>query len=212
MTGRSRCDHCQIPLRVGDLIPVVSFLLQRGKCRHCKGTIPPDHLVIELAAGAIGGVAIAASPDLAGWGGAIFGWLLLALAALDLRHFWLPDQLTGALAATGLLGGMIGGEPDLAARLWGGVAGFVGLYVISVAYRIVRHRDGMGGGDPKLLGAIGLWLGWQALPFVVLSASLIGLIFAACQMLRGRTMRATDQVPLGALMAIAAFPVWVMQT
>ena len=95
----------------------------------------------------------------------MFGWLLLALAALDVAEFWLPDALTGALALAGLASIAVA-PPDWPDRLIGGVAGFASLWLIGFAYRRLRGREGLGGGDPKLLGAIGLWVGWAMLPFV----------------------------------------------
>lgn len=96
-------------------------------------------------------------------------------------------------------------------RAIGAVAGFGGLALIALAYRWLRKRDGLGGGDPKLLGAIGAMLGWQALPFVLLGASSVGLLYVAIRIGSGHKVDATDRIPLGALMALAAFPVWIVQ-
>ena len=140
-----------------------------------------------------------------------FGSLLVAIAALDFRHFWLPDRLTAALAVAGLAGGVAGLDPPLTDRLIGGVAGFAVLTVFAALYRWVRNRDGLGGGDPKLLGAIGVWLGWQALPLVIVGASMIGIGWTIWRMLTGHQVRGTDRLALGGLMAAAAFPVWLGQ-
>ena len=91
-----------------------------------------------------------------------------------------------------------------------GVAGFGALWAIAFAYRHFRGREGLGGGDPKLLGAIGLWLGWRMLPPVLLAASLLGLAVVLIRMLRGHTVRASDAVPLGVLLAAAAYPAWLL--
>ncbi len=151
------------------------------------------------------------APGQAGFTGALFGWLLIALAALDLKHFWLPDRLTGALALVGIASGLTGLAPSLLDRAIGAIAGFATLAVIATAYRWLRNREGLGGGDPKLLGAIGGMLGWQALPFVVLGASGVGLLFIGLQWANGRKVQATDRLPLGALMALTAFPLWMLQ-
>ena len=134
----------------------------------------------------------------------------MALAALDVAHLWLPDRLTGTLAFAGLTGSAMGLSPDLTNRLIGGAAGFGALTLIATAYRHGRGRDGMGAGDPKLLGAIGLWLGWQNLPLVVLGGSALGLVVIAVMRLRGETVSADLAVPFGALIATAAFPVWLI--
>ncbi|WP_159643081.1 prepilin peptidase [Sphingorhabdus sp. 109] len=211
VAGRSACDHCGHELRARELVPVLSFCLQAGKCRRCGTVIAPDHLAIELAAALIAGLALYASPGPDGVAGALFGWFLLTLAALDAKHHWLPDGLTGALALTGLATGLLSIPPSLVDRLIGGVAGFASLAIIAIIYKGIRKRDGLGGGDPKMLGAIGCWLGWQMLPLVLLGASLVGLLVAISWRLRGRTVDAGTTMPLGSLMAIAAFPLWLVQ-
>ncbi len=210
--GRSYCDRCGHQLRLGELVPVASFLMQRGKCRQCGARINRDHIAIELAAGLIGGFALLAVPGFGGVAGALFGWLLLTLAALDVKHHWLPDRLTLILAVSGLAAGLLVTPPELIDRLIGGATGFVALAVIAAAYKIVRKRDGLGAGDPKMFGAIGCWLGWQALPLVILGASLVGLLVALSWRFRGKAVSAESMLPLGSLMAVAAFPLWLLQT
>ena len=205
--GRSKCDACGDELSAWELVPVLSYAVLLGKCASCRATIKPSHVFIELIAGAIGVGAGMAAPGLEGVAGAIFGWLLLTLAALDWAAFWLPDELTGALAATGIVAGLFI-DPDMLERLTGGLLGFVGLWLVAAGYRVLRGRDGLGGGDPKLFGGIGLWLGWQALPFVLLFASLAGLAGVLVLKLRGRAMGMQDRVPLGVALAASAWSVW----
>lgn len=204
-TGRSACDGCGATLRVHELVPIVSAVIQRGRCRRCGAMIDPLHWRIEGLGLAIGLFAgwVAGWPGITG---AVFGWLLLALGALDVRAFWLPDRLTGPLAVLGLVAGL----PALPDRIIGGVAGFGALWIIALAYRRLRGREGLGGGDPKLLGAIGLWLGWRMLPPVLLAASLLGLAVVLIGMLRGHRVQGSDAVPLGVLLAAAAYPAWLL--
>jgi leader peptidase (prepilin peptidase)/N-methyltransferase len=209
MHGRSACDACGRTLGAGELVPLLSFVVQRGRCRGCGAAIDLRHWGIELAGVAIGVAAGIVSPDSGGIAGALFGWLLLALAALDLAAFWLPDRLTGLLALVGLGAGVAGLEPPLADRLIGGIAGYASLAAIAWGYRALRHRDGMGGGDPKLFGAIGLWLGWRMLPAVLVIASLIGLGVALFARASGREMTRDTALPFGALLAVAAYPAWM---
>ncbi len=209
LKGRSHCDACDAALEPRDLVPLASAALSHGKCRHCAAPIDPRHWQIELAALGIGAIAGLVVPGPAGLAGAIFGWLLLALAALDIAEFWLPDRLTLTLALAGLVAGVAGVEPPLAYRLIGGGVGFAALWLVGFAYRHLRGREGLGGGDPKLFGAIGLWLGWRMLPPVLLLAALTGLAFALVGMVRGRTTRLDDRMPFGALLAIAAYPAWL---
>jgi leader peptidase (prepilin peptidase) / N-methyltransferase len=210
LVGRSACDGCGQNLSLRDLLPVVSWALARGKCRTCDESINWRHPAIEGTGALIGAAALWLQPDLDGIAGALFGWQLLALAALDAEHFWLPDRLTGVLAISGLAFGIAGIGVDLPSRLISGVVGFAALFAISWTYRRLRGRPGMGGGDPKLLGAIGCWIGWSSLPYVVLGASVTGLALALVMAMRGQDVAATTRLPLGALMAVAAFPILIL--
>lgn len=208
-TGRSACDGCGRALGIVDLVPLVGALLARGRCRTCGSAIDPRHWRIELGCGVAGALAGWCAPGWAGAGGALFGWLLIALAALDVAELWLPDALVLPLALAGLATGLAGAEPATADRLIGGIAGFGILWAIGRGYRRWRGREGLGGGDPKLLGAIGLWLGWRLLPWVLVGASVAGLLGVAILAARGRRMRPDTAVPFGALMAAAAYPIWL---
>lgn len=206
--GRSACDACGATLRAAELVPVLSFLVQRGRCRHCRARIAASHWGTEVAGLAIGLAAGLIAPGWAGAAGAIFGWLLLTLAALDLAAFWLPNALNAALAAAGLIAGATGLAPPLLDRLIGGGAGYAVLWLVARGYKAARGRQGLGGGDPKLFGAIGCWLGWQDLPMVLLSASLIGLAAVLGMMSVGRRVRATDRLPFGVMLAAGAWAIW----
>lgn len=160
---------------------------------------------------AVGLSAALVAPGWQGAAGAVFGWLLLALAAVDWRAFWLPDRLTALLALAGLATGLTGWlPPPLASRLIGGVTGFVVLEAVRIGYRWWRGREGLGGGDPKLFGAIGLWLGWQALAPTLLVASGMGMGFVLGWRLSGRSIAADTKLPLGVLLAGAAYGVWLL--
>jgi len=207
--GRSACDACGHVLRARDLVPIASALVLRGRCRDCGAPIDPRHPAIEVAALAIGAAAGAVVQGPEAMAGAVFGWLLLALAALDVEALWLPNRITGTLAAAGLATGVLGLEPSFEERLIGGVGGFGALWLIAAVYRRVRGRHGLGGGDPKLLGAIGLWLGWRMLPPVLLLASLVGLGLVLFRQFSGRTVARDDALPFGAFLALAAYPAWL---
>ncbi|HEU4959714.1 MAG TPA: A24 family peptidase [Sphingomonas sp.] len=207
LVGRSACDGCGRVLGPAELVPLLSALWLRGRCRSCRAPIDPRHWQIELAAVAIGVIAGVAVPGPAGAAAALFGWVLLALAALDVSEFWLPDALTATLALAGVVVGVLGVTPPLVDRIVGGAAGFAALWLIAAGYRLVRGREGLGGGDPKLFGAIGLWLGWRMLPVVLVLACLTGIAVVLARLLAGRAVRGDDRLPLGALLAIAAYPV-----
>ncbi|WP_439539523.1 prepilin peptidase [Sphingomonas sp.] len=208
LQGRSACDGCDKALAAHELIPIFSWVIQRGHCRACGNPIHLAHPATEVAGLAIGVAAGLVAPGWEGVAGAVFGWLLLALAALDLAAFWLPNVLTGGLAVTGIIDGIFF-EPGWIDRILGALIGFGLLYLVAFTYRHVRKREGLGGGDPKLFGAIGLWLGASMLAPVLLGASVTGLAVALGLKLSGREIGMTSRLPLGTLLAIAAFPAWL---
>ncbi len=206
MAGRSHCDACETVLEPHELVPLISALASRGCCRHCHAAIDPVHWQIELAGlliGLLAGVLVGGTAALAV---AVFGWLLLALAALDVTEFWLPDRLTITLALAGVASGLLGIAPPMEDRLIGGLAGYAGLWAVGAGYKAYRGREGLGGGDPKLLGAIGLWIGWRLLPITLVLAAMAGLGVVLFWLITGRGARADDRLPFGALLAIAAYP------
>ena len=210
VTGRSACDACGRTLGPAELVPLLSALASRGKCRSCGAAIDPLHWRIEAIALAVGATAGALLPGGEAIAAAVFGWLLLALAALDATEFWLPDELTLALALAGVAVGLLGIGAGMNDRLVGGAGGFAALWAIGAGYRALRGREGLGGGDPKLLGAIGLWLGWQLLPAVLFLAALTGLCVVLFQLLTRRGAALSNRLPLGTLMAIAAYPALIV--
>lgn len=210
MRGRSECDSCRKPLRAHELVPLLSYVLQRGRCRGCGAPIHPGHPAVETGGMLVGIAAGLVAPGWEGVAGAIFGWLLLALAALDLAAFWLPNTLTGLLALAGIADGIFF-DPGWVDRIAGGLLGFGLLHLVAFTYRHVRGREGLGGGDPKMFGGIGLWLGATMLAPVLLAASVTGLAVALALRITGREIRMTSRLPLGTLLAIAAFPAWLYQ-
>lgn len=208
--GRSRCDACATPLGARELVPLLSHAVQRGRCLHCGAPIDARHLAVELAAATVGLVALAAHPWPLGAVTALFGWWLLLTAMLDLEQHWLPDRLTLPLIPLGLLAAWAGFGPPLIERAIGAAAGWAALFLIAFLYRLLRGREGLGGGDPKLLGALGAWVGAWHLPMILLGAGLFGLFALLLMRLRGEEVSATSRLPLGTLMILAAWPVWLM--
>ncbi len=197
--GRSRCDGCERQLRWYELIPVVSFVAASGKCRSCNSLIARRHLMVEAAFGAAGAICFAA-----GYPAAVLAvWLLILLAFFDALYLWLPDRLIALLAIAALI------VPDrtiglgLSDQIIGGGVGFAVLWIVARLFHRATGREGMGGGDPKLFGAIGLLLGWHDLPLVMLAACAIGLTDAAIRYFRSGIIR-NVQLPFGSYLAIAA--------
>ncbi|HEY7811496.1 MAG TPA: A24 family peptidase [Allosphingosinicella sp.] len=210
LRGRSQCDTCGRTLRATELVPILSWFAVGGKCSTCGAQIDRRLLAVEAGAAIVGLTALLAHPLPAAAFTAVFGWWLFLLAALDVEHHWLPDRLTLPLIPAGLLVAWIGVGPELEERAIGAAAGYLTLELIRILYRVVRKREGLGGGDPKMLAAIGAWLGWPVLPVVLLGTGLIGLAVLVAIRLRGRAVKATDRLPLGTLMALAAWPLWLL--
>ena len=202
LVGRSSCDACGRTLGTTDLIPLLSALASRGRCRSCGAPIDGTHSQIEIAALLAGAAPFLVLPPFAAAAWAVMAWLLIPLIWLDHRYLWLPDALVLVLALSGLaLGGFLD-DRTLIDRLIGGTAGWAVLAAIAAFYRYARGREGLGAGDPKLLGALGLWLGWQALPFLLLLASGFGLFLA---LLGARAVPLAEQrIPLGSALGLAA--------
>ena len=187
------------------LVPLVSYAAASGRCWDCGTRIDPTHPGMELGCAALTALAFAALPVGQAAGIAVASLLLLTLAILDVRYFWLPDRLVLPLAVLGLIAALAS-APPIADRLIGLGLGWASLVLIAWGYRRFRGRDGLGAGDAKLFGTIGAWTGWQMLPFVLLGASLVGLAVAASMLLAGRRIKATTRLPFGSLLAAAALP------
>ncbi len=215
VTGRSACGSCGRTLSPVDLVPILSFLALRGRCRTCGGVIPRRYLMMELGCLALGVWSAFAFDGPMALVSALFGWWLLIVAVIDGEHFWLPDRLTLPLGAVGLIQAVafavLGGTPTLwIHNLIGAAAGFGALWLIAFAYRRLRGREGLGGGDPILLGAIGAWVGWQGLPGVVAWAGVAGLSVVLVMVLRRRGVSAEMKLPFGVFLALGGWLVWIL--
>ena len=214
LSGRSSCDSCGRELTAAELVPVVSWLLQRGVCRSCGAEIGGWQLAAEVGGALIAALAMAWS--FFPWAAMVLGWQLLLLALLDFRHMWLPRPLTLLLAASGAVFMTLWAVQErdamiLIEALTGGAFGFATLWLVAQGYKRLRGREGLGGGDPPLLGAIGLWLGPLGVIHTLLLASFGGLAVAGVMHLMGRRIEPDTQLPLGTLLAAAAWPVFVWQ-
>lgn len=211
--GRSACDHCSATLEAANLIPLWSFLAQRGRCSACLASIDRIHPAMELVCAAVGGLSAAAfahEPILA-IAAAMFGWQLALLAALDWRAYWLPDRLCLLLLMTGLLFALGNHLNGPLAALGGAACGYLSLELIRRVFLAIRDKEGMGQGDPKLFGAIGAWVGWQQLGPILLAAALAGIFAYAWQRTVARPAEHGGIVPFGTMLAAASWPLWMWQ-
>ncbi|MEA2773549.1 MAG: leader peptidase (prepilin peptidase) / N-methyltransferase [Acetobacteraceae bacterium] len=211
-TPRSACPSCKAPITASQNIPVISWLLLRGRCAACKAQISARYPVVELA-----------TALLSGWVGWHFGfgasaacallvtWALIALTGIDIDHQLLPDNITLPLIWAGLLAAvLIGPIPGQAVpvsasdAVVGAAAGYLSLWMVFHAFRLVTGKEGMGYGDFKLFAALGAWLGWKMLPLIILLAAGTGAVLGLSMIvLRGRDRAAP--MPFGPYLATAGW-------
>lgn len=204
---RSHCIKCQTPLKAVNLIPLASYLAQRGRCTHCHVKISVRYPIVEAMGGASALLSVAAF----GWtpaalGASIFALALIALAFIDAETGYLPDAITLPLASAGIAANAFSLFTSLSDAIVGAAAGFILFWTISEVYVRVRRREGLGLGDAKLLAAIGAWVGWQPLPIVVFLAALGTLIFVALR----RGASADEAIPFGPGLCAAGFCVFFL--
>lgn len=210
VAGRSRCGGCGRTLPPWRLIPVLSYVLQGGRCAGCAAVIPARYPLIELGCAVIGVWAALVQPSpLAAGLTALLGWQLLLIAVVDAEHFWLPDQLTLPLLGAGLAATALLEPGSLVGSAIGAAAGFGVLWLLARVYRLTRGREGLGGGDPFLLAAGGAWVGWIGLPSILLWAALAGLSVVAARAATGRRVSATDRLPFGVFLAAGIWLTWL---
>lgn len=175
---RSRCPSCGHQIAWHENIPVLSYLRLGGKCAECKTPISKRYPAIEILTAllfAACGVQFGAQPATLLWCGLIA--TLVALAFIDLDTQFLPDSLTLPLLWAGIASAAFGWIPvSLKDSVFGAMAGYLSLWFVFHAYRIIRGREGMGAGDFKLLAALGAWMGWLAIPSIILLSSAVGAV------------------------------------
>ncbi len=201
LAPRSRCPSCGHPIGAAENIPVLSWLIQRGKCRACGTGIPARYPVVEILTAVLCALAIGVfGPTAAGLGAAVFSCVLVALAFIDLDTQLLPDSMTLPLLWLGLLFNIGGTFVPLQEAVVGAMAGYLVLWSVYWLFRLVTGKEGMGFGDFKLLAAIGAWFGWTALPAVILLASVVGAVIGIGLMVFARHGRETP-IPFGPYLA-----------
>lgn len=210
--GRSCCDHCGTVLGPRDLVPLVSWLLTRGRCRHCRAPIGEFYPLVELAALAVAVWASTLDAGAALWLDCLLGWGLLTLAWIDAEHLLLPDIITLPLILIGLGTAWLLRWPPITDAAAGAAVGYLSFRLLALAYRWVRGRDGLGGGDAKLLAVAGAWLGWQALGDVVLGAALVGILWFVGTRPPGnaeeRPVAGPAELPFGPALAVS---IWIVR-
>lgn len=210
MVPRSRCQKCDHQIRWFENIPVFSYLVLRGKCANCGTAIGARYPLVELASGALFAWSAwkwGATPTALIW--CAFSAAILALALIDWDTTFLPDDITLPLLWGGLIAAALQlTSIPLSATVWGAVAGYLSLWLIYWAFKLLTRKEGMGYGDFKLFAALGAWFGWQALVPIILMASVIGAVVGIAMKLSSG-LREGGYVPFGPFLAGAGLTVMI---
>jgi len=211
-TPRSACPNCKAPITALQNVPVISWLVLRGRCASCKAKISARYPLVELTTGILSawvawhfGFGAPAACAL------LLTWALIALTGIDIDHQLLPDNITlplmwAGLAAAVALGPSPGGALPVSAKdaIIGAVAGYLSLWLVFHAFKLVTGKEGMGYGDFKLFAALGAWLGWKLLPLVIVLSAATGAVLGILMIaLQGRDRRAP--MPFGPYLAAAGW-------
>lgn len=203
---RSRCPRCEKPIAWFDNVPVLSWLVLRGKCRGCALPISPMYPAVELLTGATWALMAWAYPlELEGLRGALFFTILLGIALTDAREYIIPDEFTWGGLAVGLLFSLVGGLPTLLPALLGAVTGFALLWLIGFAGQLILKEEAMGGGDVKMMAMVGAFVGWQGVLLTIFLGALLGTIIFLPLSLLGRK----KLVPFGVFLSVGAAATWI---
>ena len=201
----SHCPHCKHPIRPWHNVPVIGWLWLRGRCPDCGAGISARYPIIEALTGIITvylGLQFGVSLLLAG--ALLLSWALIALTVIDIDTQLLPDDITLPLLWLGLLFNLATGMVPLADAVIGAAAGYLLLWSLYWAFKLLTGKEGMGYGDFKLLAALGAWLGWQSLPMIILLSSLVGAVVGIALIVlthRGRDV----PIPYGPYLAAAGW-------
>jgi leader peptidase (prepilin peptidase)/N-methyltransferase len=212
VSPRSACPHCSAPIKAHQNIPVVSYLLLGGRCANCKARISPRYPIVELGTAVLSAAVVWRF----GWhwqsaAALVFTWALIALTVIDLDHQILPDIVTLPLLWLGLLLSLAWSATlphpiptDPASAIIGAAAGYLSLWTVYWAFKLLTGKEGMGYGDFKLFGAFGAWMGWQMLPLVLLLSAFAGAVIGITLIVaRGRDRNIP--IPFGPYLAAAGW-------
>ena len=201
---RSACPSCGHQITALENIPVISFAMLGGKCKACKAKISVRYPLVEILTGAL----FAGAALTFGWGAAaiaamVFLAAMVALSFIDFDTQFLPDDITLPLIWAGLIVNLWGTFVNLESAVIGAIAGYMVLWIIYWVFKLATGKEGMGFGDFKLLAAVGAWLGWKILPFVILASSLVGAVLGIGLIILAKRGREVP-MPFGPYLAIAA--------
>ena len=201
----SSCPHCRHKIRFYENIPVISWLVLRGKCSACGEKISARYPIIECITAILS--VIVAWHFGYGWqalGGLILTWALIALSVIDIDHQLLPDSITLPFLWLGLAASLLPVFVDSHDAIIGGIAGYMSLWLVFQTFKLLTGKEGMGFGDFKLLALLGAWLGWAALPGIIILSSLVGAVLGVILLTVQKKDHQTP-IPFGPYLATAGW-------
>jgi len=205
MVPRSACPSCNTMITAWQNIPVVSWLILRGKCGNCKHPISVEYPLVELLTAILSlAVAVKFGASIQLVFALLFTWALISLALIDFHTTLLPDSITLPLLWLGLLISLVPVFVNAPDAIVGAAAGYMILWIVFQTFKLITGKEGMGFGDFKLLAALGAWLGWAQLPLVILLSSLTGAIIGIMMMVLFKHQR-SQPIPFGPYLAIAGW-------
>jgi len=201
----SRCGNCGSAISALQNIPILSYLLLRGKCASCKAPISIQYPLVEFFTGLVSlivGWHFGVSPQ--ALAALLFSWCLIAASGIDIGHKLLPDSIILPLMWLGILLALFEVFVDLESSVIGAISGYLSLWSIFIVFKLITGKEGMGHGDFKLLATLGAWCGWKMLVVIVLTSSLVGAIIGITMIMLKKTERGT-QIPFGPYLATAGW-------
>ena len=201
----SRCPSCGVPIKPWHNIPLVSYVLLRGKCKACSTPISIQYPLVELVSAlATAFIVFQFGQSLMAAYCLMFTWVLIALTGIDFREQLLPDQITLPLLWLGLFANLNGTFVPLNEAVVGALAGYLSLWSVFWLFKLITGKEGMGYGDFKLLAALGAWMGWQMLPLIIILSTFVGALVGVAGLLMNTRER---QVPMafGPFLAMAGW-------
>lgn len=208
-SGRSKCSDCHDQLGVRDLIPVISWLVLKGRCRSCGATISWIHPVSEVGALIIAVWAFVVVDEGFLVFSCLLGWALMTIGFIDIRVLRIPDPISGFILMSGLLVSAVFFRPTFADHLLGIIAGFATLFFVRHAYYRFRGKHGLGRADERLLGAGGAWIGVVGTFSALFLAALFGILVVCVATMFGRKIAGTDAIPFGPFLAGGVWLTWL---
>lgn len=201
----SHCPGCKQEIRAWQNIPVISYLFLRGKCSNCKQKISARYPLVELISGLLaGGVAMHFGVTTQTLFALLFLWSLISLTLIDVDHQLLPDNITLPLLWLGLIANLFGQFVSIEDAVCGAIGGYLSLWLVYWAFKLLTGKEGMGYGDFKLLAALGAWFGYQLLPLIILLSAFVGAVVGISMIvIKGRDKEIP--IPFGPYLAAAGF-------